>query len=169
VWASIHVKQDLRNEEAENLFYSKVGVWVYPTFSYIRDEKTLDPANSFGIEINDGSHVLWFIFSDKNVGTYTLNGHRIVVIDTPLNQWSYREINIAAEYIDEGWSKPKSFTFMLIIGLTQAVEGERVGFFREITVELPSTSYFVDTSRKMLFCDVQRCKVNTVFLTGKLN
>jgi hypothetical protein len=151
IWASLHLKQDLNNREAEKLFFSTVGVWVYPTFSYIHDETTFHPANSFGIEINDGSHVIWFIFSDKNMGTYSLNNHTIVVVETPLNQWSYREINISSVYGEQGWSKPNSYTFILIIGLTQAIPGKRVGYFKEMIVEIsPNISSELATASNMM-------------------
>lgn len=144
IWATIHLRQDLAGERAEKLFLSNVGIWVYPTFSYLCDEKTKNPANAFGVEVNDGIHILWFIFSDRNVGVYTLNNHRIVVIQTPLNIWSYRKMNISAEYIKAGWRKPNSISFILMLGLTQAMPGKRVGFFKEIDVECPPTPLRID-------------------------
>jgi len=137
VWAMIHLRQDLTEEKAENLFFSKIGAWVFPTFSYTCDERTKDPANSFGIEVNDGVHILWFIFSDENVGVYLLSNHRIAVIYCPLNEWSFREVQISTEYEKVGWARPESFSFMVMMGLTQGMPGKRVGFFREITIEIP--------------------------------
>ena len=79
--------------------------------------------------------MIWFVFSDIENQTYKLRNHKIVVISTPLNKWSYRELDIAQQYKEEGWELPRDFSFILIIGDTRLHSGNYSGYFREIIVE----------------------------------
>lgn len=133
-WVSVHVKQKLVGKSVERLFKARIGLWVYPTFSYVYYGETGDPRNAFGVEINDGTHLLWFIFSDKNAGVYQLRNHRIVVIEAPLNQWSYVEIDVGEEYRKAGWEVPRDAFFILLVGATKHDPGWRAGFFKEILI-----------------------------------
>ncbi|MEM4246457.1 MAG: hypothetical protein QW390_04085, partial [Candidatus Bathyarchaeia archaeon] len=111
VWATIHIKQAVGGRQLQRLFDSRIGVWVYPTFQYIYDKETKNPENVFGLEVNDGTHIVWFIFSDDPIAPYTLKNHHIIVIQTPLNKWSYREVSIREVYDDQGWPMPESVSF----------------------------------------------------------
>jgi hypothetical protein len=133
-WATIHVKQELRGSAVERMLQGKLHVWVYPTFSYKYYEETGDPRNVFGLEINDGRHILWYVFSDVNQGVYQVKNHRIVVVETPLNQWSHKEIDVGAEYREAGWEPPKDLSLILILGATKHDPGWRAGYFKEISV-----------------------------------
>ena len=134
-WATIHVKQRIRGRSLDRILVGRVGVWAYPTFTYEFDERTKEPENVFGIEINDGENILWFVFSDSENQSYKLRNHEIVIIYTPLNEWSYRELDIAQQYKDAGWRLPKDISFILITGDTRIHPGNFSSYFREIIVE----------------------------------
>lgn len=134
-WATIHVKQRIRGISLEKTVQGKVGVWAYPTFTYRFHERSKEPENVFGIEINDGKNIIWYVFSDNEDQTYMLRNHRIVVIHTPLNKWSYRELDIAQQYKEAGWKLPNDISFILITGDTQGHPGNYSGYFREIVIE----------------------------------
>ena len=134
-WATIHIKQRIRENSLTRVLEGKVGVWVYPTFTYVFDETTKDPGNVFGIEINDGEKIIWFVFSNSVNQTHMLQSHKIVVINTPLNKWSYREINIAEQYIEAGWELPEDISFILITGATKGTQAHYSAYFREIIIK----------------------------------
>ena len=133
-WVTIHVKQDLKGHSLRRAFQNEIHLWVYPTFSYKNYEETGDPRNVFGLEINDGNHIVWFVFSDKNQGVYQIKNHRIVVIETPLNQWSLRKIDVGQEYEKAGWTMPEDASFILILGATKHDPGWRAGYIKEILI-----------------------------------
>lgn len=133
-WAMLHVRQDLRGKAAATVFENNVGVWVYPTFSYHADPINKNPLNAFGIEINDGTHIVWFVFSRGEGARYEFRLHRIIIVTTPLNQWSYREVNIKAEYEAAKWPVPGSFSFILMTGATKPDPGWYAGYFKMVTV-----------------------------------
>ena len=58
-WANIHVKQALRGQTASRFLRSEIGLWVYPTFGFVQDPNSKEPRNVFGIEVNDGNHLIW--------------------------------------------------------------------------------------------------------------
>lgn len=138
-WANIHVKQALRGQTASRFFSSKIGLWVYPTFSYAQDPNSKEPGNVFGIEINDGKHLLWFIFSDSPSGFYQLRNHRIVLVNAALNQWTHVQIDVLSHYKQAGWEEPSDLSFILISGATKATPGNYAGYYSELNIE-PMTS-----------------------------
>jgi hypothetical protein len=108
---------------------SSIGLWVYPTFTY---KDGASPQNVFGVEINDGTHVIWFIFSDRGEGIYDLPNRRIIVAKAPLNEWSYHKINISEEYLKLGYQLPGNVMFSLIMGAGQNSPGTYTGYFSDI-------------------------------------
>ncbi|MGQ9542721.1 MAG: hypothetical protein ACUVTM_01340 [Candidatus Bathyarchaeia archaeon] len=134
-WASIHVKQMFRGEYISRLFESRMEVWVYPNFSFSRDPLSMEPWNVFGVEVNDGKNMMWIIFSDGQDEVYQLRNHRIILVSTPLNRWSNRQIDLDKLYLDAGWERPEDLSLILICGATKMVSGKYNGYIREIRVE----------------------------------
>ena len=134
-WATIHVKQTLRGEAVTRLFSSRIGVSIYPTFRFAQDPVSREPWNVFGLEINDGKHLMWFVFSDQAGSVYSLRNHRIVLVSARLNQWSYTRIDIAGHYSEAGWEKPDDLSLILIAGATKMDSGNRAGYYGEIRLE----------------------------------
>ena len=133
-WATTHVKQAIRGSDVSRLFRSDVSFWIYPTYSFVYDMNSKEPWNVFGLEVNDGTHIIWFIFSDSAEQTYQLRNHRIVHRNIPLNQWSHVELDIGEEYAKAGWEEPSDLSFILICGATKITPGNYAGYFREINV-----------------------------------
>jgi hypothetical protein len=136
VWTTLHVRQDLHGQGLGAIFRSKISLMVFPTFHLWFDPKTHTPQNAFGVEINDGTNLLWFVFGDSASQVIQLPSHRIVLMQTPLSEWSSREIDIAAEWHAVGWAQPKSLSFILILGTTFLHPGTWVGYFSNISVNV---------------------------------
>ncbi|HXY82898.1 MAG TPA: hypothetical protein VEH56_04195 [Candidatus Saccharimonadales bacterium] len=137
VWTTVHLRQDLHGQALDAMFNSTVSLWVFPTFTYWYNQRYKNPENVFGIEINDGSNLVWYVFADDQNQVYQFPHHRIIVIQTPLNVWSYRSVDIAHEYTQAGWKKPDSLSFILILGTTNIHPGNWVGYFSGLNVETP--------------------------------
>jgi hypothetical protein len=138
IWTTVHVRQDLRGQALGLIFDSNISLDVFPTFQYLYDANTKNPENTFGVEINDGTNLLWYVFADEPSETVQLPHHRIILTQTPLNVWSTREINIASEYAAAGWKKPVSISFTLILGTTWLHLGNWVGYFCDLSVAVPT-------------------------------
>ncbi|MFH0848915.1 MAG: hypothetical protein V1857_05385 [archaeon] len=130
-WATIHVRQDLTGTAAQALFNQPFTIAVFPTFPYVHDSGY--PRNVFGVEIYDGNHLLWIVFSNTEERTDQINQHRIIVIRAPSNEWSVQKIDLAAIYRAAGWQPPEKYSFTLLVGATRALKGEFAGFVKEVT------------------------------------
>ncbi len=133
-WATVHVRQNLRGRATKQLFEGTLETWVYPTFMHQRYQDSGHPKNVFGIEINDGTNLLWIIFSEQPDEVYQIKGHLIVIINTPLNVWSHREVQVRNYYTYAGWKPPTEVALILLVGATRDAPGECAGFFEEIKV-----------------------------------
>jgi len=136
IWTTIHVRQDLRGQALQAIFRSNITIDVFPTFKYLYDPNTKNPENAFGIEINDGTNLIWYIFADEPDQIVQLPHHRIIVTETPLNTWSTREIDISNQYAATGWKIPTTISFTFILGTTWLHPGDWVGYFSNLSVNV---------------------------------
>ena len=136
IWTTIHVRQDLRGQALQAIFRSNITIDVFPTFRYLYDPNTKNPENAFGVEINDGTNLIWYIFADEPDQIVQLPHHRIIVAQTPLNIWSMREIDISNQYAAAGWKIPNSISFTLLLGTTWLHPGNWVGYFSNLSVNV---------------------------------
>lgn len=137
-WANVHVKQALRGQAATRFISSKIGLWVYPTFSFVQDPNSKEPRNVFGIEVNDGNHLIWYIFSDSPNGSYRLRNHMIVMVNAPLNAWTHVQIDVLSHYRQAGWEEPSDLSFILITGATKITPGNYASYYRDLNIETKS-------------------------------
>ncbi len=164
-WATIHVRQDIRGRAARTLFERSFVVRVFPTFSYIQDAG--HPRNVFGVEIYDNDNMLWVVFSDTNEGTYQVGRHRIVVVNTPLNKWSDRRIDLGKLYESSNWDKPEMFSLTLLVGASRVLPGEFTGFIKEIRIEGSTASMqlrlwpTMNAPEALIFIEVQVQRAET--------
>jgi len=136
IWTTIHVRQDLRGQALQTIFRSNITIDVFPTFKYLYDPNTKNPENAFGVEINDGTNLIWYIFADDPDQIVQLPHHRIIVAQTPLNIWTMREIDISNQYAAAGWKIPNSISFTLLLGTTWLHPGNWVGYFSNLSVNV---------------------------------
>lgn len=136
IWTTLHVRQDVHGQALDAIFRSQISLWVYPTLLYKYDPNLYNPENTFGVEINDGTNLLWYVFSDGPSRVFQLPHHRIVLAQTPLNTWSLMELDIGKQFQAAGWKEPESISFILILGTTWLHPGTFWGYFSGLTVNL---------------------------------
>jgi len=129
VWTTLHIRQDLYGQALDAAFRSEISMWVWPTFDYLNNPDLKNPENTFGVEINDGTNLLWFVFADNVSQIFQFPNLRIVLMQTPLKAWSLRQFDIGKEYVDAGWKEPDSLSFTLILGTTWLHPGGWGGYF----------------------------------------
>jgi hypothetical protein len=137
IWTTVHVRQDLRGQALNAIFRSNITLDVFPTFQYLYDPDTKNPENAYGVEINDGTNLIWYLFADEPNQIVQLPHHRIVLTQTPLRIWSTRTLNISSQYAAAGWEKPVSISFTLILGTTWLHLGNWLGYFSNLSVAVP--------------------------------
>ena len=137
IWTTAHVRQDVHGPSLAAIYHANITLGVFPTFQYLYNPNTRNPENAFGVEINDGTNLIWYIFADEPSQTVQLPHHRIILTRTPLNIWSNRTLNISSQYAAAGWEKPVSISFTFIIGTTWLHLGNWVGYFSNLLVTVP--------------------------------
>jgi len=137
IWTTVHLRQDVRGQGLNAIFHANISLDVFPTFQYLYNPDTKNPENAFGVEINDGTNLIWYIFADEPSRIVQLPHHRIILTQTPLNAWSTRTLRIASQYAAAGWNNPVSISFTLIIGTTWLHLGNWVGYFSNLSVTVP--------------------------------
>ena len=137
IWTTVHVRQDALGQALDAIFRANISVDVFPTFQYLYNPETKNPENVFGVEINDGTNLIWYVFADEPSQIVQLPRHRIIVTQTPLNVWSTRTMNISSQYAAAGWEKPVSVSFTFIVGTTWLHLGNWVGYFSNLLVTVP--------------------------------
>jgi len=163
VWTTVHLRQDLHGQALDAIFNSTISVWVFPTFTYQYDLRFKNPENVFGIEINDGVNLVWYVFADDQNQVVQFPHQRIVVTQTPLHVWSYRTIDIAHEYAEAGWKKPDSLSFILILGTTNIYPGNWTGYFSGLNVQTT-----IQKARALSTVGIETLVVSDVILIGVL-
>ena len=134
------------------LFSLNVSAWVFRKSCECNATSLIENGEVFGIEINDGTHVLTFAFSGSTSQTQVLWGQRLVFLKTPANQWVNVPLDIAREYHFAQWNRPAQVTFGVIFGAESGVLGFRQEFLHNVTWATPSHS---DYKSSMAYSAIQ--------------
>jgi len=78
---------------------------------------------AFGVEVNDGNHLITFVFSDETAEPQTFFANRIVFFPTAPGKWAKQHIDLAKEYNLAQWKLPERITFSLVFGVGANVTG----------------------------------------------
>jgi hypothetical protein len=80
---------------------SPFGIWLY------WDPPSDDPSTvAYGLEIDDGEHLLWLLYGGVHYSGPLAEGQYIVHHSIPPRTWVYQEIDIPAAYAQAGWRLP---------------------------------------------------------------
>ncbi len=166
IWTTVHVRQDMRGPALDAVFRSTISLWVFPTFPYWYNPDSKNPENAFGIEINDGTNLLWYIFTDAPSQVFQLPHHRIVIMETPLNSWSLREVDIGRELEAAGWKRPDSVSFIVLLGTTWVHPGTWIGYVSGMSVEVrPRQAGTLPSSSRLAILVVDTVIITTITAT----
>jgi len=126
--------QTLDGGRLSALFSSTVGLWFMKEACHCDDDPFNKTAVTLVVEVNDGTHTLSILFSDKFAGTLTLLNHRIEFRPTPSGTWTFQEFNFSNEYLAAHWPLPNSLTFRILFGVAQGSLGWHYAYLDRITI-----------------------------------
>jgi hypothetical protein len=72
----------------------------------------------FGVSVTDGTHMLYYVFSETTVKTSTLiypDNTTIIVGNTPRLQWNTIRLHIQSDWANQAWIIPEQVTISLFI------------------------------------------------------
>ncbi len=135
-WTYAYLSQSIDGPRLTALFTMDIAIWV------MKDTQVPQTA-LFGVEVNDGVHVLTFIFSDQAAEPQQFLAHRTVFIQTPGNTWVKRPVDFAGEYRAAKWGRPDHVTLSVVFGAGPGAVGSQSVYIHGFSVSQPkSLGYF---------------------------
>jgi len=139
-WVYVHLIQKIDAARLTALFDMELSVWAFaePPCS-CKLASNYQPV-IFGIETNDGTHVLTFIFSNTTYELQQLPTHRIVFLPTPPGEWTLHTIDLAREYDNAQWERPDQLSFMIIFEAAGSAGGWHTAYLHHFSWTLRSNT-----------------------------
>jgi len=131
----ISVSETLDGARLTRLMNSIIGLWVFKNVCNCDSNPFGNASELQAVQINDGIRTISFVFTDNLQGTASFLEHRVILIPTPSDQWSYEEVNIGREYAAASWPQPTTITFSLLFEINRAPVGWHSVYFSHITTQ----------------------------------
>ena len=127
-WVYVYLRQRIDGARLRALFDMEIEVWVLSKASCACRENSMSQPAIFGIETNDGAHLVTFIFSDRATEWQHFPNHRIVILPTPPEEWTVHRIDIAREYDSAQWKRPDWISFSIVLEAASSAAGWHTGY-----------------------------------------
>ena len=105
-WTYAYLSQVIDGARLTALFTQEIEVSVMRE-ACICSSSALSAGTLFGVEVNDGTHVLTYVFSEYHAETQMFLAHRIVSLQTPSSEWVQQRLDFAVQYEDAQWKTPR--------------------------------------------------------------
>lgn len=146
-WSYAYLSQSIDGQRLTALFTMDVSISVM--------KSTLVPQVAlFGVEVNDGLHVLTFIFSDQPAEPQQSLGHRTVFLQTQPNSWVNEPLDFAGQYAKAEWPKPDKVTLSIVFGAGPNAVGLQTVHVRGFIVSQPKSTSTVGYFGGFLACRI---------------
>jgi hypothetical protein len=122
-WVFVHLTQWIDGARLRALFDMQVSVWVFAEQPCACKPVSNSQPVIFGVETNDETHVISFIFSNRTYEPQQSPSHRTVVLPTPAEEWTLHNIDLAREYDNAQWKRPDHLTFSIIFEAARSAVG----------------------------------------------
>jgi hypothetical protein len=132
-WVYVHLIQKIDGARLTALFDMEVSVWALVEPSCACELVSNPQAVIFGIETNDETHVLTFIFSNTTYEPQQSPTHRTIILPTAPGEWTMHTINLAREYDNAQWKRPESLSFMIIFEASSSAEGWQTAYLHHFS------------------------------------
>ncbi len=138
-WTYAYLSQTIDGPRLTSLFTMDVAIWI------MKDTQ-VPQATLFGVEVNDGFHVLTFIFSDESAEPQQFLAHRTVFLETPENAWVKQSLDFTKQYEAAKWERPDHVTLSIVFGAGPNAAGLQTVYIHGFSVSqsknLDRSGYF---------------------------
>jgi len=149
-WVYVYLRQKIDGARLRALFDMEIWVWVLSKSSCACKETSMSQQAIFGIETNDGAHLITFIFSDRATEWQHFPNHRIVILPTPPEEWTVHRIDIAREYDRAQWKRPDWLSFSILLEAAGSAAGWHTGYVHSFSWTQTFTSSSAQQSNREL-------------------
>jgi hypothetical protein len=113
----VRLGQAIDGARARALFAQQISVLVFLQASCPCEQLLSGEATTFGIETNDGTHTLDYIFTGKPAETNISPTRRTISLTAQAGQWTNQLIDLTEEYKSAKWSSPDRILLSIILGV----------------------------------------------------
>jgi len=138
-WSYVYLKQMIDGMRLRALFSGYLGVWIFSEASCECRKTSQSESTVFGVETNDGTHTLTYIFAPEVTGPQQFLGHRTVYLRTEGGQWTYHWMDMAGEYARAQWHHPERVTFSIVVGVSGSTAGSHAAYVHGFTTDAKAT------------------------------
>jgi len=140
-WAYARLGQTIDGTRLRALLDEKIGIWIFLGASCACNSITPNERGVFGVEINDGTHIVDFLFGQAAVAERSQSPtHRTILLQTSSGNWVHHPIDIIGQYHDAQWKLPEHISLSIIFGAESLATGRHAGYVHGFTVEKDMTS-----------------------------
>jgi hypothetical protein len=152
----VRLGQTIDGARARALFDEEISIWVLLQTSCQCKKLASGQTVAFGIETNDGTHTLDYLFTGNTAETNISPTHRTISLQTQTGQWINQTIDLTEQYESANWKPPDRILLSIVFGVPGFASGwhsEYVHGFsilkrtthnltqqNEMTTDLPSKS-----------------------------
>jgi hypothetical protein len=132
-WVYVHLIQKIDGARLRALFDMEVSVWAFAEPSCACKLVLNSQPVIFGIETNDETHVLTFIFSNTAYELQQSPIHRTIILPTAPGEWTVHTIDLAREYDIAQWKRPDNLSFMVIFEVPGSAGGWHTAYLHHFS------------------------------------
>jgi hypothetical protein len=152
----VRLGQTIDGARARALFDEEISIWVLLQTSCQCRKLSSGQTVAFGIETNDGTHTLDYLFTGNTTETNISPTHRTINLQAQTGQWISQTIDLTEQYEIANWMPPDRILLSIVFGVPGFASGwhsEYVHGFsilkrtthnltqqNEMTTDLPSKS-----------------------------
>jgi hypothetical protein len=119
----VRVGQTIDGTRARALFDEEIGMWVFLQSSCACEKFVSGETDTFGIETNDGTHTLDYVFTEEPAGISISPTRRTVSLQVQTGQWTNQLIDLAEQYESAKWSPPDRILLSMIFAVPGRASG----------------------------------------------
>jgi hypothetical protein len=127
-----YVSQEIDGSRLTALFTYNISAWIMKQ-SCTCNLTTPMGSEMFGLEVNDGRHVLTFMFSQAPAETKISWSRRVIFVQSATDRWVRVPLEIAKQYSDAHWDRPDKVVFGVFFGSDQEASGSLQAYVHNFT------------------------------------
>jgi hypothetical protein len=119
----VRLGQTIDGARARALFDEEIGIWVLLQTSCSCEKLASGQTVAFGIETNDGTHTLDYLFTGETAEMSISPTHRTISLQTQTGQWTNQLIDLAEQYENAKWKPPDHVLLSIVFGVPGSASG----------------------------------------------
>jgi len=119
----VRLGQTIDGARVRALFDEEIGIWVLLQTSCQCKKLASGQTVAFGIETNDGTHTLDYLFTGNTAEVNISPTHRTIYLQNQTGQWINQTIDLTEQYESANWKPPDRILLSIVFGVPGFASG----------------------------------------------